>query len=429
MRRLHFNLFGEQVFWHPPANEQEGANLFVVIKNSQGRLSAAKLANGFASTASANELPFESTFLTQLRVKRKFGFSGYLSVIAYLIAAILVAASVLTFSGTLSVRNVLTSSMVPTFYPGDVVVAANWLKPKVGDIAIYQERGLGGAVRAEFVHRVISGSASTKYIFRGDNNPKPDLFPVKASDVVGVVQFWVPGLGGLAKPQVVGPVVVTILLLYFLFGFWLRRRRESASQVPLKPNRLKLVGNGQISFEELPAGTELEIYSAWASTGKSPQHLLIFAKPNGAVNTKQLIDSKTKSEPREKEVGVKTLKPWLKRLLSAVVSILAIALVLIGLRLGGVFAFEHVQVGPELPLGNATAALIGVVPGGTPKPGELAVATVDGKRNLVRVNKISGDSYEIGTTTATISIKADQLNGPLLFVVPFVGYLWLPFGQ
>jgi hypothetical protein len=109
--------------------------------------------------------------------------------------------------------------MSGTFEPGDVVVAVPWVEPKVDDIAIYQARDFEGVVRAEFVHRIISGSAEAGFEFKGDNNESKDALVVPVEDIRGTVAFWIPGAGTIMKPQNLLVGFSVIVFLYLAGGY------------------------------------------------------------------------------------------------------------------------------------------------------------------------------------------------------------------
>jgi len=115
---------------------------------------------------------------------------------------------------------VVSGSMEPVFYRGDVVVIekTNFLgiqeiNPsdlKVGDIIIYQATWFPEPV----IHRIVSiqkgSDGQTYYVTKGDNNPKPDPSLVSTSQVqakvvslgnqpliipkIGYITLWIRGL-------------------------------------------------------------------------------------------------------------------------------------------------------------------------------------------------------------------------------------------
>jgi signal peptidase len=398
-----------------------------VVKSGDGRLKAATVQQDTALEAGANDLPFESTFLARLKSqKKKPALGSWFAIVGYVVAALLVAVSIAIFSGTISARVVLTSSMQGTINPGDVVVAENWLKPKVGQIAIYQAKDFHGSVRAEYVHRVIAGSAETEYTFKGDNNPAPDVLPVKVKDVVGVVIFWIPKLGSYLQPAIAIPLFLLLVGLYFLIAAIGRRGRSGDRQSKIQPLSLKLGRFGRLEIEELSEATEVEVWVASNDPGEAPIHLLLSPRANRSAKVKYLSE-KVAKEGNEKMD--ESNKSWVRSLLYWVGSILVIWLVLAGLSFAKVVTLVHPQVGPQLPIGGSNSTIVAFTPGGKPNPGQLAMATFQGKPNVVRVTKIAGNTYAIDTMDGSAVISKDKLDGPIDFFIPFIGYLWLPFGQ
>jgi hypothetical protein len=110
-------------------------------------------------------------------------------------------------------------------------------------------------------------------------------------------------------------------------------------------------------------------------------------------------------------------------------TLLSMALIVGGLNVTGILAFDHPQVGPELPFGSATSSLVAIVPGGEPAAGDLAMATIENQRNLVRVDAVSGDTFSIATMAGSMDVGMETIDGKVSFVVPFIGVLWTLFGQ
>jgi signal peptidase I len=210
----------EQIAWCPPAKSSEDTTLFLITRTGSEEPKILKLQNGQVTPMTVKELPFESTIapkkkslLSLLRPTNLMSGLGY-------IMATLVLAFVLTVNmGYLQARVVLTSSMSGTFEPGDVVIAAPWIEPEVNDIAIYQARDFQGEVRAEFVHRIISGSTQTGFVFKGDNNVEKDALVVQAGDIKGVVLFWIPNAGTIMTPQNLLMGFGVLMFFYFGFGY------------------------------------------------------------------------------------------------------------------------------------------------------------------------------------------------------------------
>ena len=127
-------------------------------------------------------------------MSKKLSASRWLSGI---LAAILLVPAVLSLAGVITMRVVLTDSMVPKINPGDLVVSANWVKPGLGEVAIYHERDVLGDFQQDVVHRVITINENHEYQFKGDNNQSMDALSVPQADVLGTVFLKVPGVGKL----------------------------------------------------------------------------------------------------------------------------------------------------------------------------------------------------------------------------------------
>jgi signal peptidase I len=210
----------EQIAWCPPAKSAADTTLFLITRTGSEEPKILKLTNGVVTTISAKQLPFESTIAP---VKKswlaKLSPSSVLTSIGYAAVAVLVAFVLSVNVGYIQARVVLTNSMSGTFEPGDVVVAVPWVEPKVDDIAIYQARDFEGVVRAEFVHRIISGSAEAGFEFKGDNNESKDALVVPVEDIRGTVAFWIPGAGTIMKPQNLLVGFSVIVFLYLAGGY------------------------------------------------------------------------------------------------------------------------------------------------------------------------------------------------------------------
>jgi signal peptidase I len=210
----------EQIAWCPPAKSAADTTLFLITRTGTEEPKILKLTNGVVTTISAKQLPFESTVAP---VKKswlaKLSPSSLLTSIGYAAVAVLVAFVLSVNVGYIQARVVLTNSMSGTFEPGDVVVAVPWIEPAVDDIAIYQARDFEGVVRAEFVHRIVSGSAEAGFEFKGDNNESKDALVVPVEDIRGTVAFWIPGAGTIMKPQNLLMGFSVIVFLYLAGGY------------------------------------------------------------------------------------------------------------------------------------------------------------------------------------------------------------------
>ena len=137
-----------------------------------------------------------------------------------------------------------------------------------------------------------------------------------------------------------------------------------------------------------------------------------------------------KQELTRKSMKVTKMKKSPKSAWLVVLGVIAsLTLIVGGLNVSGVLAFDHPQVGPELPFGNATSSLVAIVPGSEPAAGDLAMATIEGQRNLVRVDAVNNGSFTLATMAGSMDVAMDAIDGKVSFVVPFIGVLWTLIGQ
>ena len=152
----------------------------------------------------------------------------------------------------------------------------------------------------------------------------------------------------------------------------------------------------------------------------------------------QKMEQERQQEKRtefQKEMGRKQMrknsskKDIRIRLLSIFGPIAAFLLIIGGLNVSGTLAFDHPQVGPELPFGSATSSLVAIVPNAQPAAGEFAMATIEGERNLVRVESLSGADFVVSTMAGQKVLTAEDIDGKMSFLIPFLGLLWQVVGQ
>jgi signal peptidase I len=138
-------------------------------------------------------------------------WSGYVG------AAVLMTFSVLSFSGVMKARIVLTGSMEPAISVGDIILTTptSRLTPKQGDVVAYTAKRFDGSPVGVFSHRIIGGDAQTGFIVQGDANPNPDVQRPLIPDIEGIVVFVIPLLGKILAPRTL------FILVPLIFGFWL----------------------------------------------------------------------------------------------------------------------------------------------------------------------------------------------------------------
>ena len=137
--------------------------------------------------------------------------------VGYILSAVLITFSLLSMTGYVKARVVLTDSMYPSIKSGDIVLLdpTTHAVPKVGDVAAYTGRRFDGSEVGIFTHRIIGGDGVNGFIFKGDNNPSPDIQKPKFEDVNGVVVFTIPFVGKVLNPKAL------FILVPIVFGIWL----------------------------------------------------------------------------------------------------------------------------------------------------------------------------------------------------------------
>jgi signal peptidase I len=145
--------------------------------------------------------------------------SGFIKTLGYILSAVLITFSLLSMTGYVKARVVLTDSMAPTIRAGDIVLLdpTTHSVPKIGDVAAYTGRRFDGTEVGIFTHRIIGGDAVNGFIMKGDNNPSPDIQRPKVADVSGVVVFKLPLIGKVLNPKML------FILVPVVFGLWLIR--------------------------------------------------------------------------------------------------------------------------------------------------------------------------------------------------------------
>lgn len=112
---------------------------------------------------------------------------------------------------------VLSGSMEPEFYPGDMVVTKHKDKANinVNDIVTYRDNE--GVI---ITHRIIE-ETDEGYITKGDNNNVKDAGILKAENIIGKVKFSIPKIGYvmnfLSDSKVVAIQMVFLAIFIFFY--------------------------------------------------------------------------------------------------------------------------------------------------------------------------------------------------------------------
>ena len=120
--------------------------------------------------------------------------------------------------GSTSIVIVSGSSMEPTFFGGDLVIARK-MDPSVGDVIVYAPQGLGGS---QIVHRITGGDAEDGWQMQGDNNNFVDPFTPQGDEIKGVVLVHYSNFGRvtvlLLNPMVWAFVLLAAIVLLLWYG-------------------------------------------------------------------------------------------------------------------------------------------------------------------------------------------------------------------
>ena len=194
------------------------SNVLITISNPTGSMTVLITPDAVVETSPKHfvDTPPERVITGGQKVMKKLASAA--TIAGYVLAAILVTFSVLSSTGYVKARVVLTGSMQPTINPGDIVLTApiSRVEPKIDDVAAYQARRFDGAPVGVFTHRIIDGDGNSGWVLKGDNNPSPDIQKPKNNDILGVVIFVIPWLGNLLSKQVLFTVIPLVAGMWFL---------------------------------------------------------------------------------------------------------------------------------------------------------------------------------------------------------------------
>ena len=113
---------------------------------------------------------------------------------------------------------VLSGSMEPEFYPGDIVITKHKNKTDINLNDIVTFRDKDGVI---ITHRIIEETPQG-YITKGDNNNVEDAEIITVNNIIGEVKFSIPKVGYiidfLSKPMVIATEM--ILLAGFIFFYY-----------------------------------------------------------------------------------------------------------------------------------------------------------------------------------------------------------------
>ena len=203
--------------WVENADSVPSSNILVTISNVQGEKTSLVRPGKVVETKAKYfvQTPPERIVTGRDKAMRKVRNVGV--AVGYLLAAIMISFSALSFADVVKARIVLTESMSPNINSGDLILTTSpeRLTPKIGDVVSYTARRFDGAPVGTFSHRIIDGDPVSGFVLKGDANPKPDVQRPTLTDIDGVVIFVLPYLGLLLSPRALFIIIPSI------FGFWL----------------------------------------------------------------------------------------------------------------------------------------------------------------------------------------------------------------
>ena len=217
-RRPLFEATSTEEMWVEGQSQFADSKVLVTISNALGERTVLITPTDIAPTKSKMFVQAPPERIATPAQARSTKINNAIKYIGYAISAVLISFSVLSASGFMKARIVLTGSMEPTIKPGDIVLLAPTprTQPKLGDIVSYTARRFSGESVGVFTHRIIGGDPVNGWLVKGDANPSPDVQKPKAADISGVVFFVIPWIGKLMAPKmlmILIPVGVAIWLI------------------------------------------------------------------------------------------------------------------------------------------------------------------------------------------------------------------------
>jgi signal peptidase len=217
IRRPLFDATSTEEMWVEGQSQYADSKVLVTISNALGERTVLITPTDIAPTKSKMFVQAPPERIATPAQRRNSKINNVIKVLGYALSGILISFSVLSASGFVKARIVLTGSMEPTIKPGDVVLLAPTprTQPKLGDIAAYTARRFSGESVGIFTHRIIGGDPVNGWVMKGDANPSPDVQKPKAVDISGVVFFVIPFIGKLMTPKML------MILIPVGVGLWL----------------------------------------------------------------------------------------------------------------------------------------------------------------------------------------------------------------
>ena len=216
-RRPLFEATSTEEMWVEGQSQYADSKVLVTVSNAHGEKTVLITPTEVTPTKSKLFVQAPPERIATPAQARNNKIGNIIKFIGYALSGILISFSVLSASGFMKARIVLTGSMEPTIKPGDIVLLAPTprTQPKLGDIAAYTARRFSGESVGVFTHRIIGGNPVDGWIMKGDNNPSPDVQKPKSEDISGIVFFVIPWIGKLMAPKML------MILIPIGVGIWL----------------------------------------------------------------------------------------------------------------------------------------------------------------------------------------------------------------
>ncbi len=216
-RRPLFEATSTEEMWVEGKSQFPDSKVLVTISNALGERTVLITPTDIAPTKSKLFVQAPPERIATAAQQRNNKLGNLVKYLGYTLSAVLISFSVLSASGFMKARVVLTGSMEPVISAGDIVLLAPAprTQPKLGDIAAYTARRFSGESVGIFTHRIIGGDPVNGWIMKGDANPSPDIQKPKAEDMNGVVFFIIPWIGKLMAPKML------MILIPVAVGIWL----------------------------------------------------------------------------------------------------------------------------------------------------------------------------------------------------------------
>ncbi len=217
MRRPLFEATSTEEMWVEGQSQYADSKILLTISNANGEKTVLITPHEITPTKSKLFVQAPPERIATPAQARNNKIGQVVKFLGYALSAILISFSVLSASGFVKARIVLTGSMEPVIHAGDIVLLAPTprTQPELGDIAAYTARRFSGESVGIFTHRIIGGDPVNGWLMKGDNNPTPDVQKPKAEDISGVVFFVIPWIGKLMAPKML------MILIPVAVGIWL----------------------------------------------------------------------------------------------------------------------------------------------------------------------------------------------------------------